>query len=161
MMVTVGNYYTVSGTITLAGGNPKLEGTVVSCSGMGVADTTDEAGTYALSGLDCGTQLITISRNVYETLDTLMTSMHDTTLTVMLGFGEYSCGDANGDGGVNVGDAVFVINHVFKGGPSPDPVLLGDANCDEACNVGDAVYLINHVFKGGAEPCPNCLEPAP
>jgi hypothetical protein len=28
-------------------------------------------------------------------------------------------GDANNDGSLNVGDAVFIINHVFKGGPAP------------------------------------------
>lgn len=100
MMVTVGNYFTVSGTVTLAGGNPKLDGTIVSCGEMGVVDTTDVVGAFMLSGLDCGQPMITISRNVYETLDTVMISVHDTTLNVMLGFGDYSCGDANGDGGV-------------------------------------------------------------
>lgn len=30
------------------------------------------------------------------------------------------CGDVNGDGTANVGDAVFLINYVFKGGPAPD-----------------------------------------
>ena len=28
-------------------------------------------------------------------------------------------GDANGDGEVNVGDAVYLISYVFKGGPPP------------------------------------------
>ncbi|MCP4569625.1 MAG: hypothetical protein GY841_18765 [FCB group bacterium] len=63
-------------------------------------------------------------------------------------------GDANGDGEINVGDAVFMINHVFKGGDAPNPPEAGDANCDGSLNVGDAVYLINHVFKGG--PVPSC-----
>lgn len=70
-------------------------------------------------------------------------------------------GDANGDmlfppytGGINVGDAVYVINYVFKGGPGPTPypVCSGDANGDCSSNVGDAVYLINYVFKGGPPP---------
>jgi hypothetical protein len=65
----------------------------------------------------------------------------------------YVCGDANGDGDVNVADAVFLIAYVFKGGPAPDPVEAGDANCDGDVNVGDAVYLIAYVFKGGPEPC--------
>ncbi|MEE9442813.1 MAG: dockerin type I repeat-containing protein [candidate division Zixibacteria bacterium] len=68
----------------------------------------------------------------------------------------YICGDANGDDYVNVGDAVFIINHVFKGGPAPDPVCSGDANDDDGVNVGDAVYLINHVFKGGDPPREPC-----
>jgi hypothetical protein len=65
----------------------------------------------------------------------------------------YSNGDANGDWDCNVGDAVFIINYVFKGGPGPVPVVAGDANCDADCNVGDAVYIINYVFKGGDPPC--------
>ncbi len=40
---------------------------------------------------------------------------------------EYVCGDANGDGSLNIGDAVFLINFIFKGGPGPD------ANCCEDC----------------------------
>lgn len=66
------------------------------------------------------------------------------------------CGDANSDNQTNVGDAVFVINHVFKGGPAPDPIEVCDSNCDFECNVGDAVYMINHVFKGGPAPCEGC-----
>ena len=69
---------------------------------------------------------------------------------------DFICGDSNGDENINVGDAVFLINHIFKGGTAPSAFKEGDANCDEAINVGDAVYLINHVFKGGAAPCANC-----
>ncbi|MEE9443545.1 MAG: M28 family peptidase [candidate division Zixibacteria bacterium] len=65
----------------------------------------------------------------------------------------YIRGDANGDRMVNVGDAVFLINFVFKGGPAPDPIVLGDAFCDSNVNIGDAVYLINHIFKDGPGPC--------
>jgi hypothetical protein len=28
-------------------------------------------------------------------------------------------GDANADGKVNVGDAVYIISYVFRGGPAP------------------------------------------
>jgi len=63
-------------------------------------------------------------------------------------------GDANGDNTVNVGDAVYVINYVFKNGPPPTPWTKcnGDANGDCSCNVGDAVYIINYVFKNGPNP---------
>lgn len=64
-------------------------------------------------------------------------------------------GDANGDGSINVGDAVALINHIFNGGAAPDPVENGDANCDGSINIGDAVALINFIFNGGAPPgCP-------
>ncbi len=63
-------------------------------------------------------------------------------------------GDANDDGGVNVGDGVYIINFVFKGGPAPVCPQEGDANADGGINVGDGVYIINFVFKGG--PAPVC-----
>jgi hypothetical protein len=64
-------------------------------------------------------------------------------------------GDANGDGVVNIGDAVYLVNFIFKGGPPPAPYALcsGDANCDCQVNIADAVYLINFIFKGGPPPC--------
>ncbi|MEZ5357822.1 MAG: dockerin type I domain-containing protein [Candidatus Zixiibacteriota bacterium] len=68
-------------------------------------------------------------------------------------FIQYMCGDANGDLSLNVGDAVYLVNYIFKGGPPPDPIESGDANCDGSTNIGDAVYLVNYIFKGGPAPC--------
>jgi len=65
----------------------------------------------------------------------------------------YKCGDANGDGLINVGDMVFVINYVFKAAPPPNPMTKDDANCDGVVNLGDIIYLINYVFKSGPLPC--------
>ncbi|MCP4568495.1 MAG: hypothetical protein GY841_13035 [FCB group bacterium] len=106
-------------------------------------------------------------RNWYETTPELADSViADTTYTsYFLGqdFVEFpgtihvrylNPGDANADGAINVGDAVFMINYVFKNGPPPEFDEEGDANCDYALNVGDAVFLINYVFKGG--PAPGC-----
>ncbi len=70
--------------------------------------------------------------------------------SISLGF---LCGDADGDAAVNVADAVFLINYIFRGGPPPQPMEAGDANLDDAINIGDPVYLINYIFKGGPEPC--------
>jgi hypothetical protein len=61
-------------------------------------------------------------------------------------------GDANGDSYINVADAVFLINFIFKGGAAPDPLESGDANCDGNPNIGDAVYIISYVFSEGPEP---------
>jgi len=61
-------------------------------------------------------------------------------------------GDCNGDGVINVGDVVFLVNYLFKGGSSPFPLETGDVNCDELVNVGDVVYLINYLFKSGTPP---------
>ena len=65
----------------------------------------------------------------------------------------YICGDAASDGAINVADAVYLINYIFKGGPPPAIPDAGDANCDGSTNIADAVYLIDHVFQGGPAPC--------
>jgi C1A family cysteine protease len=70
------------------------------------------------------------------------------------GIEAYKIGDANGDGNINVGDAVYLISYVFRNGPAPSPMAAGDANCDAKINVGDAVYLISYIFRGG--PAPGC-----
>jgi hypothetical protein len=68
---------------------------------------------------------------------------------------DYLCGDANGDSLSNIGDAVHIVSHVFRGGPPPVPLEAGDANGDGDLNIGDGVYIINYVFRGGQEPrCP-------
>ena len=62
------------------------------------------------------------------------------------------CGDANSDAIVNVGDVVYIIGYVFKGGPPPEFLCDGDVNGDGALNVGDAVYLVQWIFNGGQPP---------
>jgi hypothetical protein len=69
---------------------------------------------------------------------------------------DYICGDASGDEAINVGDAVYIISYVFKGGPAPDPLCAGDANGDETVNIGDAVYLIDYIFREGPAPLEGC-----
>ncbi len=63
-------------------------------------------------------------------------------------------GDANNSGKVDVGDAVYIVNYVFKGmdEPAPYTTCSCDAQGDCSANVGDAVYLINYIFKSGAAP---------
>ncbi len=62
-------------------------------------------------------------------------------------------GDANGDLMVNVADAVYLVNYVFKSGPAPYRLPEGDANCDGSTNVGDVILIVNYVFKAGPPPC--------
>ncbi len=70
-----------------------------------------------------------------------------------------NAGDANCDGLVNVGDAIYLINHIFRQGPAPSYPNWADANADCSINVGDAVYLINYIFNGGPSPILSfCME---
>jgi hypothetical protein len=79
-----------------------------------------------------------------------------TTSTNVADFWTWVLGDVNHDRKTNVGDAVFMINYIFKLGYPPSPLKTGDVNADCRSNVGDVVYLINYVFKGGPPPKAGC-----
>ena len=71
------------------------------------------------------------------------------------GFSSSCCdlaGDANDDGAVNISDAVFLVNYIFRGGAEPVCVPKADASGDGITNLGDCIYIINYVFKGGVPP---------
>ncbi len=63
----------------------------------------------------------------------------------------------NGDGVVDIGDVVFLINFLYKGGNPPVPFIEGDVNCDGVIDLGDIVFLINYLFKNGD--VPRCCDP--
>jgi hypothetical protein len=64
-------------------------------------------------------------------------------------------GDANGDWVINVGDVVYLVSYLYKGGAAPNSPEAGDCNCDGETNVGDVVYLVSYLYKGGPPPgCP-------
>ena len=66
------------------------------------------------------------------------------------------CGDASGDGSVDLGDVISLNSYVFMlaGSKAPEPLCSGDVNHDGSVNVADVSYLVNYVFKGG--PALNC-----
>jgi len=67
------------------------------------------------------------------------------------------CGDVQNDGVVNVGDVVYLVTYLYKGGPAPVcPSDRGDVNNDEVINVGDVVYLVTYLYKSG--PAPSCTN---
>jgi hypothetical protein len=72
------------------------------------------------------------------------------------GVAPFVCGDCNGNGTVEAGDVVYLINYLFQNGPAPDPPEAGDANCDSLVEPSDIVYLINYLFRGG--PSPGCIK---
>ncbi len=67
----------------------------------------------------------------------------------------YICGDTNGDGTVDVGDVVYLISYLYRGGPAPSPVEVGDTNCDGVVDIGDVVYMIEYLYRNGPAP-PGC-----
>ena len=99
-----------------------------------------------IRGIGCGTSYSKIPRsatgdpNSFEVCFNVQTS-------------PFLCGDANGDGVIDVGDVVYLVNYLFKNGPAPIPLQAGDVTRDGVVAVGDVVYLINYLFKNGPPPC--------
>ncbi|MEZ5357395.1 MAG: peptidoglycan DD-metalloendopeptidase family protein [Candidatus Zixiibacteriota bacterium] len=158
MTVWIDNAFALSGTVTLQGGDAVPEGTLVMVLPDGDSTYTDATGAFAFDSIGGSYQTIAVSRSVYVPQDSAFLMTQDTTATFVLQLGEHICGDANGDGSLNVGDAVYIVMYVFKGGVMPDPECMADANHDGRCNIGDAVYLISYIFKGGDAPIPGCCD---
>jgi len=64
------------------------------------------------------------------------------------------CGDANGDGVIDLGDVLYIVSYLYKGGPAPDPLEAADCTCDGTIDLGDLLYLVTYLYKGG--PAPDC-----
>lgn len=62
-------------------------------------------------------------------------------------------GDVNNDSVVDLGDAIYLIDYLYRYGPEPMPWETGDVNCDGIIDLGDVVYLINYLFRDGPPPC--------
>jgi hypothetical protein len=84
---------------------------------------------------------------------------------------DYVCGDANSDGSLNIGDAVFMINFVFKGGPAPEPgccegcaegmVRLCYTGPPETQGIGQCAAGIQMCVDGEWGPCVGDVLPSP
>jgi hypothetical protein len=61
------------------------------------------------------------------------------------------CGNVNRDNIVNITDAVYIINYLFRLGPEPW-LYVGDCNADSMVTISDVVYLIGYLFKGASPP---------
>jgi hypothetical protein len=67
----------------------------------------------------------------------------------------FICGDADGNGVINLLDITYIINFLYKNGSAPKPPAAGDANGNGATNISDITYLINFLYKQGLSPvCP-------
>lgn len=73
-------------------------------------------------------------------------------------------GDARPDGRVDIGDAVTILRHIFRGEaiPCPDAADIEDSG---SVDIGDAVSILRCVFRGyacPAQPYPACgIDPTP
>lgn len=68
-------------------------------------------------------------------------------------------GDANWDGGLDIGDVTYLVAVIFQGGSLPQPDWsAGDANCDASVDIGDMAWILAYMFSGGDPPPCNPLD---
>ncbi len=56
-------------------------------------------------------------------------------------------GDANGDGMINIADAVRVLHYLFQAGTVPACMNASDANDDSVIDISDAVSILLYLFS--------------
>jgi hypothetical protein len=67
-------------------------------------------------------------------------------------------GDVDQSGAVDIEDVAFLIDYVFRSGPSPSRLAYADVNCDCKISLSDVIYLINYLFKSGPAPQSGCIS---
>ena len=64
-------------------------------------------------------------------------------------------GDCNGDGVMDISDAIRQIRILFQGGAAQDCPAACDINGDSRSDISDVVYALNFLFRGRwAPPAP-------
>ena len=55
---------------------------------------------------------------------------------------------------VDIGDVVFLVNYILKGGPAPSPICVGDVAppYDGTVDMLDLIYLTQYLFNSGPPP---------
>ncbi|PKK83098.1 MAG: hypothetical protein CVT49_10315 [candidate division Zixibacteria bacterium HGW-Zixibacteria-1] len=67
-------------------------------------------------------------------------------------------GDANDNELINILDATFIIDYLYKSGAAPPHMSAADINADCSVNILDATYLIDYLYKGGSAPLAGCYN---
>ncbi|MFN0060865.1 MAG: galactose oxidase-like domain-containing protein [Planctomycetota bacterium] len=73
---------------------------------------------------------------------------------IRIGANLFVRGNVNGDGSVNIADAIAILSYLFGFAPAPVPIAAADSNDDGLVNIADAIYLLSFLFNGGPAPPP-------
>jgi hypothetical protein len=60
--------------------------------------------------------------------------------------------DCNGNGAVDISDAICILNWLFIGAGEPSCIAAANPNGDAAVDISDASHLLNYLFLGGPAP---------
>jgi len=67
-------------------------------------------------------------------------------------------GDANDNDAINIMDAVYIINFLYKNGPEPPNMSAADLNADCTVNILDITYLTDYLYESGPAPLVGCYN---
>ena len=65
---------------------------------------------------------------------------------------DFRRGDANGDGSLDISDAVFTLTWLFLGTAQPGCLDAADTNDDETIDLSDPISSLSFLFQGGTAP---------
>jgi lamin tail-like protein len=66
--------------------------------------------------------------------------------------------DADGSCGIDITDAVYVLNYLFSGSEAPSCLDASDPDDSGVIEITDAIFILNFLFLGGIEPLPPGLQ---
>jgi hypothetical protein len=95
---------------------------------------------------------------LFQPQDSLPCQLAGLPVDLVIGPDYWIRGDGNGDGRVNLTDAVVMLQFLFMGGGAPCQRAM-EVNSDGKQDLSDAVTLLNHLFSSGpapASPFPDC-----
>lgn len=147
-----GGWWTVGVVLSLAG-----SGQVVPASPSSVLAIVEYQIDAALP-LGLTTDVTPVSGVGFPPTDNLLVDPSGVALQPLLIAGELTAagvsfirGDRNGDGAIDIADAVGILGFLFSGETASCLDAL-DSNDDGGVNIADAVYLLDFLFTGGSPP---------
>ncbi|MFH1334916.1 MAG: peptidoglycan DD-metalloendopeptidase family protein [Candidatus Zixiibacteriota bacterium] len=152
MQVQVENYFQLTGKVNLSDHPPDASWSIIQIMELARYDTTSQTGSFLFDNVGGGYYLFHITHTGYSSLDTVAQVTGSSNLQFNLTVESYVRGDVNHDSTIDVGDVIYLINYLFKGGFPPLPFFSGDASNDSLVNIADVVSLINYLFRGGPSP---------
>jgi hypothetical protein len=55
-------------------------------------------------------------------------------------------GDLNSNGSIDLSDVIYLLWHLFEGGPAPPCTKSADSDDTGVVELADGIYLLNHLF---------------
>ena len=90
-----------------------------------------------------------------EDLDVAVINFSAGKLSILLNSEEIR-GDVDNSGYIDIIDAVYLLNYLFRKGPEPYSQESGDSNCDGRLSVADVIFTLQYIFQS-MSPTPSCL----